>query len=137
VKEGWCSMGGSREEIRVIRPYREGRQYWIGLEQAGFRRKVFRAIDRELCGSEWLVAGITVFPQGEASSVHSHPGSEEMDVVLAGSGEVVDGAGRRIKIGAHDVVFIPKGVEHQHVNTGDEPLVLLWCYAPPGENPSR
>lgn len=125
------------EGVRVIRPYREGRQYWIGLEEAGFRRKVFRAVDAELCGSEVFVAGITVFPPGEASSLHSHGGSEELDVVLAGRGEVVDGAGRRQSFGPHDMIFIPRGVEHQHVNTGEEPLVLLWCYAPPGENPTR
>lgn len=125
------------EGVRVIRPYREGRQYWIGLEEAGFRRKVFRAVDAELCGSEVFVAGITVFPPGEASSLHSHGGSEELDVVLAGRGEVVDGAGRRQSFGPQDMIFIPKGVEHQHVNTGEEPLVLLWCYAPPGENPTR
>lgn len=130
-------MQEGRGSIRVIRPYAEGRQYWIGLEHPGFRRKVFRAVDAELCGSEHLVAGITVFPQGEASSLHAHEGSEEMDVVLAGRGEVVDGAGRRTSFGPHDVIFIPKGVEHQHVNTGEEPLVLLWCYTPPGENPSR
>lgn len=130
-------MQKGERRIRVIRPYVEGRQYWIGLEEPGFRRKVFRAVDVELCGSEHFVAGITVFPQGEASSLHAHEGAEEVDVVLAGRGEVVDGAGRRVSFGPHDVIFIPKGLEHQHVNTGEEVLVLLWCYAPPAENPAR
>lgn len=124
-------------DVKVIRPYADGKPYWIGIDNPGFRRKVFRVVDRALCGSEHLVAGLTVFPQGEASSMHEHPESEELDLVLAGRGEVVWGEGQRRPFAPHDVMFIPKGVPHQHVNTGDEPLVLLWCYTPPGENPTR
>lgn len=124
-------------DVKVIRPYIDGKQYWIGLDNPGFRRKVFRVVDQELTQSEHMVAGITVFPQGEASSFHNHPDSEEIDVILSGHGEVVWGDGRRQAFGPHDVMFIPKGVYHQHINTGNEPLVLLWCYTPPGENPTK
>jgi oxalate decarboxylase/phosphoglucose isomerase-like protein (cupin superfamily) len=123
--------------IKVVRTYEDGQAYWIGLDNPGFRRKVFRTVDKELCGSEHLVAGITVFPQGEASSLHDHPESEEVNVVLSGHGEVVGGDGSRQPFGPHDMMFVPKGLLHQHVNTGREPLVLLWCYTPPGENPAR
>ena len=34
-------------------------------------------------------------------------------------------------IRAGDCVVIPPGVEHQLVNDGDEPLVLLCCCSPP------
>lgn len=124
-------------EVKVIRPYIDGKQSWIGLEEPGFRRKVFRTVDKDLTGSEYLMAGITVFPQGEASSLHNHPESEEINLVLSGSGEVVFGDGGRKPFGPHDMMFVPKGIFHQHVNTGNEPLVLLWCYTPPGENPTR
>ncbi len=123
--------------VKVIRTFTEGKQSWIGLDNPGFRRKVFRTVDREICGSEFLVAGITVFPQGESSSLHEHPGSEEINVVLSGSGEAVDADGNRQPFGQHDMIFVPKDLKHQHVNTGTEPLVLLWAYTPPGENPSR
>lgn len=126
-----------RSGITVVRTYAEGRASWIGLDNPGFRRKVFRTVDKDLCGSEHLVAGITVFPQGEASSLHDHPDSEEINVVLSGHGEVVGGDGSRQAFGPHDMMFVPKGMRHQHVNTGPEPLVLLWCYTPPGENPAR
>ncbi len=121
--------------IKVIRTFAEGKQSWIGLEDPGFRRKVFRTVDGELCGSEFLVTGIAVFPQGESSSMHEHPGSEEINVVLSGSGEAVAADGNRQPFGPHDMMFVPKGLKHQHVNTGTEPLVLLWAYTPPGENP--
>jgi len=123
--------------VKVIRTFAEGKQSWIGLDNPGFRRKVFRTVDAELCGSEFLVAGITVFPQGEASSLHVHPGSEEINVILSGSGEAVDADGNRQPFGTHDMIFVPKDLKHQHVNTGNEPLVLLWAYTPPGENPAR
>ncbi|MGG5832785.1 hypothetical protein ACQ4LK_21650 [Bacillus pumilus] len=32
-------------------------------------------------------------------------------------------------------MFIPDGVSHQHVNTGDEPLWLIWLYTPQGQLP--
>ena len=95
------------------------------MDNPGFRRKVFRTVDTELCGSEHFVAGITVFPQGEASSLHSHPESEEINVILSGHGEVVGADGSRQPFGPHDMMFLPKGLPHQHVNTGSEPLVLL------------
>lgn len=123
--------------VKVIHTYTEGAQSWIGLENPGFRRKVFRTVDGKLCGSEFIVAGITIFPQGEASSLHEHPGSEEINVILSGSGEAVDSDGNRQPFGPHDMIFVPKDLKHQHVNTGTEPLVLLWAYTPPGENPPR
>jgi oxalate decarboxylase/phosphoglucose isomerase-like protein (cupin superfamily) len=123
--------------IKVVHTFAEGKATWIGLDNPGFRRKVFRTVDRELCGSEHLVAGITIFPQGEASSLHNHPESEEINVILSGHGEVVGADGSRQPFGPHDMMFVPKGLPHQHVNTGSEPLVLLWCYTPPGENPTR
>ncbi|MBM3470486.1 MAG: cupin domain-containing protein [Armatimonadetes bacterium] len=126
-----------RAGVKVIRTFTEGKQSWIGLDNPGFRRKVFRTVDQKLVGSEFIVAGITIFPQGESSSLHEHPGSEEINVILSGSGEAVDADGSRQPFGQHDMIFVPKGRKHQHVNSGTEPLVLLWAYTPPGENPPR
>lgn len=123
--------------IKVVRTYSEGEQYWSGLDNPGFRRKVFLTVDKKKCGSEYIVAGITTFPQGEASSLHDHPDSEEIDVIFSGSGGAVDAEGNRHAFGPPDTIFVPKGLRHLHANTGTEPLVLLWAYTPPGENPTR
>ena len=40
-------------------------------------------------------------------------------------------AGEESAIRAGDCVVIPPGAEHQLVNDGDEPLVLLCCCSPP------
>jgi putative monooxygenase len=123
--------------IRVIDPFAEQAQpVWLGLDDAGFRRKVFRIVDRKLGGSEFLTSGLTIFEPGEASSLHNHPESEEVNFIVRGSGEVVTEDGQRTPFGAHTFMFIPKGVKHQHVNTGREPLWLVFVYGPHGELPA-
>lgn len=122
-------------ETRVLRPFKDGKELWIGLDTPGFRRKVFRLVDKELVGSEHIVAGLTIFEPGESSSRHNHPGSEEVDIMVRGTGDVVTEDGRHIPFAEGDWVFIPAGQFHQHVNNGNEPLWLIWMYTPPGELP--
>jgi len=122
--------------IHVIDPFAEQAQpIWLGLDDAGFRRKVFRIVDQKLGGSEFLTSGLTIFEPGEASSLHNHPESEEVNFIVRGSGEVVTEDGERTPFGAHTFMFIPKGVKHQHVNTGREPLWLVFVYGPHGTLP--
>ena len=70
-------------KVQVISPFDEAEQIWIGLEQPGMRRKVFRFVSPET-GSEEFMAGITIFEPGESSSYHIHPESEEINLVLSG-----------------------------------------------------
>ena len=60
-------------ETQVLRPFKDGKEIWIGLDSPGFRRKVFRLVDKEMVGSEHIVAGLTIFEPGESSSRHNHP----------------------------------------------------------------
>jgi quercetin dioxygenase-like cupin family protein len=92
------------------------------------RRKVFRFVSPET-GSEEFMAGITIFEPGESSSYHVHPESEEINLVIAGSGLVVS-EGEEAQFGTGAAMWVPKGVYHQHKNTGTEPLKLLWVYTP-------
>ena len=52
------------------------------------RRKVFRFVSPDI-GSELFMAGITIFEPGESSSYHVHEDSEEINLVLEGSGTMV------------------------------------------------
>jgi oxalate decarboxylase/phosphoglucose isomerase-like protein (cupin superfamily) len=106
------------------------------MDTPGMRRKVFRLVDESLVGSKHIVAGLTIFEPGEASSLHNHPESEEVDIMVRGSGDVVTEDGCRTAFQPGDWVFIPQGQFHQHVNTGDEPLWLIWMYTPPGQLPT-
>ncbi|HZM82231.1 MAG TPA: cupin domain-containing protein [Candidatus Limnocylindrales bacterium] len=126
--------------IHVIDPFSQGshgaQPNWLGLDDDGHRRKVYKVIDEGLRGSEFLTGGLTIFEPGEASSLHHHPDSEEINFIVRGSGEVVQPDGTRTEFAPHTFMFIPKGVPHQHVNTGREPLWLVFVYGPHGFLPT-
>ena len=122
-------------KILILNPYKDSEKIWLG-NKPGEIRKVFRVVSPQLVNSTMFVAGITIFEPGEASSLHSHPNSEEIDFVIQGCGEV-ESEGERKPFKEHDFMFIPKGVEHRHINTCDKPLILLWIYSPPGELPKE
>ena len=121
-------------KVRTINPFHDANEFWLGLEEDGLRRKVFKVVDRELVNSEHMVAGLTIFDPGEASSYHNHPESEEINYIVRGSGKVVSEEEEE-EFGANSFMFIPKGVFHRHVNTGDEPMWLIFMYTPPGQLP--
>jgi putative monooxygenase len=123
-------------KIKVLFPFKDGEEIWLGLDTPGFRRKVFRTVDKKLVNSDQIVAGLTIFEPGESSSVHNHPESEEVDIFVRGSGTLVED-GEEVPFKEGEWVFIPKGVFHQHKNTGNEPLWLIWMYSPPGELPDK
>lgn len=125
-------------EIKVIKTFKEAKQIWLGLEQEGHRRKVFRAVDEEQIGAKNMVAGVTIFEPGERCAAHSHPGSEEIDFVISGGCLAIDVTNNKeTRMEKNDFMWIPDGVEHIHYNDTEEPLVLLWCYAPPGQLPTK
>jgi mannose-6-phosphate isomerase-like protein (cupin superfamily) len=75
------------------------------------------------------VAEAAVAP-GEATTEHFHRLSEEVYVFLAGSGRMRLAA-EEAEVRAGDVVAIAPGTAHKLWNTGDEPLRVLCCSAPP------
>ncbi len=121
-------------QIKVLFPFKDGEQIWLGLDTPGFRRKVFRTVSKELVNSEFIVAGLTVFEPGEFSAWHNHADLEELDIIIRGCGTLKDGDDL-VPFKQGEWMFIPKGVFHQHQNTGDEPMWLIWMYTPPGELP--
>ena len=72
-------------------------------------------------------------PVGAATDAHYHRVAEEIYLFTAGSGRMRM-AGEEAAVRAGDMVVIPPGTEHQLVNDGDEPLVLLCCCSPPYAN---
>ena len=81
-----------------------------------------------------MVAGLTIFEPGESSSLHNHPESEEIQLHRPQERKVLSD-GEEENFGSNSFMFIPKGIFHRHVNTGDEPLWLTFTYTPPGETP--
>jgi mannose-6-phosphate isomerase-like protein (cupin superfamily) len=78
-----------------------------------------------------IVLGMAALPPAFSSPAHSHE-AEEMAVFLSGSGSVyIDDRAYPFVPGT--VVLIPSGSNHlTATDMGDEPIVILWFYAPPG-----
>jgi mannose-6-phosphate isomerase-like protein (cupin superfamily) len=67
---------------------------------------------------------------GQETQRHYHAASEELYVLLEGSGEMeVDG--ERASVGPGDAILIPPGARHQIRAAADAPLRFLCCCAPP------
>ena len=115
-------------KVQLLDPFRDSEEIRLGLEEPGMRRKVFRFVSPDI-GSEEFMAGITVFEPGEASSYHVHPDSEEINLVLEGTGVLVS-EGDEAAFHSGQAMWVPKGVHHQHRNTGTAPLQLFWVYTP-------
>ncbi len=69
-------------------------------------------------------------PVGGETVEHFHRQTEEIYHFVGGSGRMRLGS-QEADVRAGDSVVIAPGVPHKLWNTGDEPLVLLCCCAPP------
>lgn len=66
---------------------------------------------------------------GQATKRHYHARTEELYVLLQGTGQMeVDG--ERAGVGPGDAILIPPGARHQ-IHAGDTRLRFLCCCAPP------
>jgi mannose-6-phosphate isomerase-like protein (cupin superfamily) len=75
------------------------------------------------------LAEATVFP-GAETDAHYHVRSEEIYHFTGGAGRIKVGDELR-DVREGDTVVLPPGTEHKLWNTGDVPLTLLCCCAPP------
>jgi len=107
----------------------------VRLEQ----REPFVTLDgseiRELAGvptgnsANQSLAQATV-PPGASTEAHYHRASEEIYLFTSGAGRMIL-RGEEARVRAGDCVVIAPGAEHQLVNDGADPLVLLCCCSPP------
>ena len=82
-------------------------------------------------GVEGLAVGMTILPPGQSSSFHSHDVECETWIIVSGKGEVRV-ADEREPVGPESVIFLPRNIKHQIINTGQETLRMFWIYTPPG-----
>ncbi len=78
------------------------------------------------CG---MKSGRVYLEPGADCGVHSTEDKEEQLVFLQGAGAAHIGD-EQLQVGAGKVCYIPPQTEHNIVNTGDEPLVYIFCVAP-------
>lgn len=68
---------------------------------------------------------------GAVNPVHSHPSSEQIWIVVAGSGELLLAGEERLRISEGDVVRFEDGERHGFENTGDTPFSYISVTSPP------
>ena len=74
---------------------------------------------------------VTLEPRGGQVPWHNQE-QEEVYFVVQGTGEACLGDERQT-LAAGQAAYIPPRVFHQLTNTGEEPLIMIYVYAPAGE----
>jgi mannose-6-phosphate isomerase-like protein (cupin superfamily) len=104
--------------------------YVVNIKEAAKENDFFRKV--LFTGSKSQLVLMSLLP-GEEIGTEVH----EVDQILyavEGEGKVVlAGAGRQF--GKGEIVFVPADVQHNVINTGDEPMKLFTIYAPPEHAP--
>ena len=86
-------------------------------------------LDAEAAGARNQSLAEAALEPGQATERHYHAETEELYVLLEGTGEMeVDGDRR--EVGPGDAILIPAGAWHQ-ISAGAEGLRFLCCCAPP------
>jgi mannose-6-phosphate isomerase-like protein (cupin superfamily) len=81
----------------------------------------------QTCG---MRSGRVYLAPGKSCGQHSTKDFEEMLVFLSGLGELLIGEDDRYQVGRGKVAYIPPKTAHDVSNTGDEPLIYVYCVAP-------
>ena len=81
--------------------------------------------------SHFSLGYVTLEPGGGQVPWHNQE-QEEVYFVVEGTGEMCLGGERQTVTGGQ-AVYIPSGVFHQLTNTGETPLIMLYCYGPAGD----
>jgi mannose-6-phosphate isomerase-like protein (cupin superfamily) len=88
------------------------------------------ALVSETMGARHVDVHINVLrPAGPGGKYHYHPDSENVYIVLEGTGQLV-AEGREYTLAKDDVVFIPPGARHSLSARGDRDFVIIEIYAP-------
>jgi mannose-6-phosphate isomerase-like protein (cupin superfamily) len=99
------------------------------VEERGRLRSHFLLDAGDLGSRNLTVTWVDVPPGGEQRA-HSHPDSEQIYVIVRGTGRM-NVAGDTEQVGEGDLVFIPPAADHGIVNDGAETLVYISAASPP------
>lgn len=86
-----------------------------------------------LTGGQTMTFGEVIVEPGSGHGRHNHPDADEVIFVVEGVAEQMLDDKPPVVIRAGACIWIPRGVYHGTVNTGNSPLRLIVVYAPAGE----
>lgn len=79
----------------------------------------------------YLSMVVAAIPPNTAFPLHVHPVSEDLFVIVSGSGHLME-SGRRRPLSGLDAVWVPPGHAHG-MTTGREAVLEIGCQAPPDD----
>lgn len=86
---------------------------------------IYSLIEPETVGSEAVRVALHVYSPGGYTEGHPiHPDWEQAYYIVSGT-MTVQIAGRKYRVPAGSFVYIPRGVEHNHRNDGQEELKFI------------
>jgi len=109
-------------EVKVLK-ITEGERFKMGTGEN------WRVVYPEM-GAKHITLNYAIHAPGAEFTPHVHEHSEDVVVVLEGEGKIRSGD-KLLSFKAGDVLYVPPGVLHGTINTGDRPLVMFSCQAPP------
>jgi len=106
-----------------------------GAHCAWFENRVVGLLaSQELGNASKIAVGVSGVPPGVATVEHRHE-AEEVAIVVSGNGFInIGGEEHPVSLGS--VVIAPSQVPHT-TRASEEPLLILWIYAPPGSQIAR
>ncbi len=81
-------------------------------------------------GAQGFSMGQNVTAVGSQIPEHMHEISEEGMYIVSGQGRLITDEGEQ-ELGPGMAIYMPPGVKHSIINTGNEELKLVWVYCPP------
>ncbi len=81
----------------------------------------------QTCG---MKAGRVYLAPGQSCGRHSTDQREELLVFLSGSGQAIIEGSDPLDVSVGKIAYIPPHTAHDVKNTGDDPLIYIYCVAP-------
>jgi oxalate decarboxylase/phosphoglucose isomerase-like protein (cupin superfamily) len=75
---------------------------------------------------------VTTSPGNQGHDLHGHAGSDEIIYIVSGEGLYLTDTDEDRPVRAGDCIFVPAGVKHATVNTGEADLRVIIVYTPSG-----
>jgi oxalate decarboxylase/phosphoglucose isomerase-like protein (cupin superfamily) len=94
--------------------------------------KIHFLVEPLVTNAERFSFGIVELASGQGHARHNHPASEEIIYVVSGAGEQILDDQPAVKVGPGVSIYIPAGVYHSTLNTGNESMKLIVVYSPAG-----
>jgi len=77
---------------------------------------------------------VNIRPHSPSKEMHRHDCDEELWLIASGEGVVTFDGGKETRVGSGDVVYCPRGGEHQIRNDGEEVLSVFNIHLAPGDS---